>query len=112
VTARVTARFLVSALIRRISAAGGTAMVLAKGDEMAGAIVLVCVDRGVHRAILERSLGADDSYAWRSVGPAESDTAAVSDYLARRRRNDPDLWLIELDTADAERFVAEMTGIG
>jgi hypothetical protein len=29
-----------------------------------------------------------------------------SEYLARRRAQDPDMWLIEVDIADPERFVA------
>ena len=29
------------------------------------------------------------------------------DYLTRRTARDPDIWLVEVDIADAERFVAE-----
>jgi hypothetical protein len=36
----------------------------------------------------------------------------LQDLIARRRRFDPDLWLIELDIASAERFAAEMNSIG
>ena len=32
---------------------------------------------------------------------------AVTDYRRRRRSRDPDLWVIELDIAGAERFAAE-----
>ena len=32
------------------------------------------------------------------------------DFLAKRTRFDPDLWAIELDIADPERFIAETTG--
>jgi len=28
-----------------------------------------------------------------------------SEYLARRRRQDDDLWIVELDIADGERFI-------
>ncbi|HWV11973.1 MAG TPA: DUF1491 family protein, partial [Sphingobium sp.] len=38
---------------------------------------------------------------------AEEGTDSLNQYLARRRRSDPDLWVIELDIADAERFAAE-----
>ncbi len=110
--ARLTSALLVSALIRRVGAAGGTTMVIAKGDPTAGAVVLIGVERGVPQSLLERVLGADGSYAWCKIGPKViENNMELEDYLARRRMRDPDLWVIELDIANAERFAAEMTGV-
>ena len=39
--------------------------------------------------------------------PAEEGPEAFAAYAERRRRSDLDLWLVELDIADAERFAAE-----
>lgn len=59
-------------------------------------------------ASLERVLGLDGSYDWRPVGPPESaNPAEVSDFLAERARFDDDLWAVELDIAEPERFIAE-----
>jgi len=59
---------------------------------------------------LERILNLDGSYGWQRVGPAESaGSAEIGDFLARRARFDEDLWAIELDIADPERFIAETT---
>ena len=33
-------------------------------------------------------------------------------FLERRRKYDPDLWILELDIASAERFAAEMNAVG
>ena len=56
-------------------------------------------------------LAADGSYRWQVVGPSDSASSAeIADFLARRARFDEDLWAIELDIADAERFIAETTG--
>ena len=33
-------------------------------------------------------------------------------FLERRRKFDPDLWILELDIASAERFAAEMNAVG
>ena len=41
-----------------------------------------------------------------SVGPA-GESREITDYWQRRRRTDPDLWVVELDIAEAERFAAE-----
>jgi hypothetical protein len=34
-----------------------------------------------------------------------------SEYLARRRRQDSDIWLIEVDIAEPERFVAQIAAL-
>jgi len=58
-------------------------------------------------------LAADGSYRWQPVGPGESASSAdVTGFLARRARFDGDSWAIELDIADAERFIAETTSSG
>jgi hypothetical protein len=69
--------------------------------------------RGRHVACLERLLGADGNYRWQAVGPGESASSAeLRDFLARRARFDEDLWAIELDIAEPERFIAETTSAG
>ena len=69
--------------------------------------------RGLHVAALERVLSLDGTYSWNRVGPGESaGSAEIADFLGRRQRFDPDSWLIELDIADPERFIAETTGLG
>ena len=105
--ARPTAGVLVSALIRKIEAEGGNAMVLAKGDATAGAIILLLADRGIPTALLERTLGVG-GYGWSDSGPA--DPARRDAYLADRRRTDPDLWIVELDHADARDLALRMLG--
>jgi hypothetical protein len=107
-TPRLTSAMLVSSLIRLVSQAGGNAMVLAKGDPGAGAILLFCSERGRFTSIQERILDMEGIYRWQAVGPdATQELTVVNDYLSRRRANDSDLWLIELDIANAERFAAE-----
>jgi hypothetical protein len=109
-TARLTSRMTVDALMRRVQAAGGFAAVLAKGDDTAGAILLACSERGEVRMLLERTVDLDGRYRWTPCGPQDVESQADRDsYMGRRRAQDPDLWLIELDVADAERFAAEMT---
>jgi hypothetical protein len=69
--------------------------------------------RGRHFACLERVLSLDGTYSWRSVGPAESASSIeIADFLAKRARFDGDLWALELDIADPERFIAETTSLG
>ena len=97
---------LVNALMRRANAQGGVVTVLAKGDATAGAILIVAQERGENPRLLERGVGSEGRTALLSVGPA-GESQPVTDYWKRRRRSDPDLWVVEVDIAAAERFVAE-----
>ena len=103
----------VTGLLRRVSNDGGFATVLRKGDPDSGSLLLLVAERGRHLAGLERVLDIDGAYRWQRTGPAESaGSREIADFLARRTRFDDDLWAIELDIADAERFIAETTSAG
>lgn len=103
---RVASSVLVTALIRKAEGEGGFAAVLAKGDATAGSILLLLTERGTDPRILERLLQPDGRYAW---GHSTGNAAEVPELIARRRRFDPDLWVLELDVPSVERFAAEMT---
>ena len=110
---RLPTRVEATGIVRRAQAQGDFAAVLRKGDDERGALLLVVSSRGQHIACLERVLALDGSYAWRVAGPKESASSAeVGDFLAKRARFDEDLWAIELDIADPERFIAETTASG
>ena len=108
---RLASSVLVAALLRRAQTEGGFGAVLAKGDPTAGAVAVVLVERGANPRFYERLLQPDGSYAWQEGGASAADDAAVRDLIQRRRRIDPDLWVVELDIASAERFAAEMNAM-
>ena len=110
-SARAAAGLLVSALIRRVEAAGGHAAVLARGDATSGALLLALAERGMTTGLLERTLTPSGAYGWTPTGPkadALEEPGALADYIARRRRMDPDLWVVELDSPEAERIAGEV----
>lgn len=105
---RLASHMLVGALIRRAQAAGGFVMVLRKGDPTSGSILVQCTEKGRETGLFERIPDYAGGYKLVPCGPKSSgDSEEKAQYLERRRRSDPDLWLIELDIADAERFAAE-----
>lgn len=109
---RIQSSVMVGALKRRAESEGGFAAVLAKGDPDAGAILVILAERGRKARILERSLTPDGRYAWQDVaGQTAENNGEIEQLLGRRRKYDPDLWIIELDIASAERFAAEMNEI-
>ena len=112
-TERLPASVEAAGLIRRAEADGDFATIIKKGDPDRGAILLVVSSRGRHVACLERMLTLDGGYRWQAVGPGESSGSdQIRDFLGKRTRFDTDLWAIELDIAEAERFIAETTLTG
>ena len=106
--ARLDSQTLVSALIRRVQGAGGFATVLDKGDPIGGIILVQLLDRGRFGTLLERMTDLDGRQTMLPCGPKSgAQDAEISDYISKRKRSDPDLWLIELDIAEGERFAAE-----
>ena len=109
---RVAASVLASALIRKAEGEGGFGAVLARGDATAGSILVILLEKGVNPRLFERLLQPDGHYAWLESGSQRIENSSeVPEFIARRRRFDPDLWLIELDVPSAERFAAEMNAL-
>ena len=109
---RLASSVLVGALLRRAQNEGGFGAVLAKGDPMAGAIAVILAEKGRKACFLERLLQADGSYSWQASRQDVENEQDFNSFLARRRKSDPDLWILELDIASAERFAAEMNESG
>ncbi|HET7816168.1 MAG TPA: DUF1491 family protein [Sphingomicrobium sp.] len=110
---RLPAHVEASAIIRRAESGGGFAAVLKRGDRDRGALMLVLRERGAFHSLLERELGPDFDYRWVARRAAEGFGSEKADELvAARRRFDADSWLIELDIAEPERFIAETTASG
>jgi hypothetical protein len=113
VTPRLASSVLASALLRRAEAEGGFGAVLFKGDATAGSILVILLEKGGNPRIFERILQPDGLYCWAESPMQQSAEAQeVPSFIARRRRFDPDLWVLELDIPSAERFADEMNAVG
>ena len=110
--ARLASGFEVGALRRLVEAAGGSATVVRKGDEERGQILLCLSQRGAYLTFLERALQPSGRYQWNRLGPVAEAPDQTDSFVERRVKFDPDLWLIDLDIADAERFIAQLTTSG
>ena len=105
--ARLPTHLEISGLIRAVEAAGGFGMVLQKGEKDAGVILLLTTHSGKNTRLWERMPNLDGSRAFVCVRAQDDENKEEFDeYLSRRKRSDPDSWLIELDIENAERFVA------
>ena len=103
---RLPAHLEVGALIRRANAEGGFASVLQKGEPDAGTILLVLTERGGNARVFERMPNMEGARSWRqSKAEMPDNKQEFYDWLDRRGAQDPDLWIVELDIADGERFI-------
>jgi hypothetical protein len=102
---RLATHMLVSALIRQCAEQGDFATVVRKGDREAGNLLLLTREKGRNPALYERFLGLDGQRKWQAAfDQAIEDETKIEEYLAKRSARDPDLWILELDVAFAERL--------
>lgn len=103
--ARLPAHVEVSSLIRRVQAESGFATVIKKGERDAGTILVVLGHNGTGYRLFERMPQLDGTRAWHCSSTQDTDNPSeFNDYVDRRGQQDPDVWIVELDVADGERF--------
>lgn len=79
---------------------------LTKGESEAGTILIVLTENGRNARVYERMPQLHGSRKWHSAKQEDSDNKdEFQEYLDRRKYQDPDLWIVELDIADGERLI-------
>ena len=105
-TGRLPAHIEIAGLVRAVNGAGGFAAVLHKGEREAGTILVVCGVNGANARVFERMPQLDGTRKWVLAKAQDPEKPMeFSEYLERRHRQDSDLWIVELDIADGERFI-------
>lgn len=103
---RLPAHLEVAGLLRAVEAAGGFATVIAKGERDAGTLLVTCCEQGRNCRAYERMPRPDGTRGWTLAKAQDAENPLeFGEYLARRQRQDSDLWIVELDIPDAERFI-------
>ncbi|MEE4539199.1 MAG: DUF1491 family protein [Erythrobacter sp.] len=108
-SARLPAHLEVAALRHLARAQGGIATVLSSGERDAGVVLLVLLSRGGNAVLYERMPQLDGTRSF--TVSREQDVKKpqeFEEYLARRRNQDPDTWILEVDIDDPARFVASL----
>ena len=107
--ARLAAGLWVSAYLTRLRLADIPAYVTARGDATSGAVVVKCARLNGEAQAVQRSYDyASDARIW--VVLAEGAETEVDAAIARARRSDPDLWVIELEDRQG-RTLLEQDGL-
>jgi hypothetical protein len=105
--ARLPAHLEAASIMRLAESLGGFATVLARGERDAGTILLAIICRGGPAQLYERMPGIDGSRDFVATKLQTPDNPSeFTEYLERRRRQDPDIWILEVDIDAPERFTA------
>lgn len=99
------AKLQVQALIRRAESAGAFALVAVSGDSDAGAILVQVSTLDGKAALYGQTRDEDFNRVWEVLLPQGTPESEVSDLCARRRRTDPDLWVVEIEDRKGRHFL-------
>jgi hypothetical protein len=92
----------IKALIRRCDLAAIGVAVTARGDGDSGAVLLKLCPREEGCSVLAQARGPEGGLVWmRATGPVPVAEPDADAYIARQRRRDPDLWVVEIETGAA-----------
>lgn len=104
---RLPAHLEIASLIRLAESNGGSAMVLSRGERDAGTVLIVTMNRGEAARLFERMPQLDGNRNFVSTRSQDTENPReFFEYLTRRQNQDPDIWILEVDIADPERFIA------
>jgi hypothetical protein len=102
---RLTADFWVRAYLARLRLADIPAFVTARGDETAGTVAVKVNTLDGRARAFTRINDATGARVW--TVQEEGEEAAVDAALARARRFDPDLWVIEIEDREGRHLLDE-----
>lgn len=104
--ARLATSVWVSAYLTRLSLAGIYAHVARKGDETAGAVAIKVATMDGRASFFTRAFGAEGTAGWHAQAESAPEQE-VDAALARQRRYDPDLWVIEVEDPRGRHLLGE-----
>ena len=104
--ARLKSGLWISALVRRCDVAAIPIAVLARGDADAGAILLKFNGGAAGCRVLAQARAQNGELVWmRATGIEPVGEADADAYIARQRKRDPDIWVVEIEDQSAEKVI-------
>lgn len=79
---------------------------LAKGERDAGTLLIICCHRGTDNCVYERMPQLDGTRKWTVIKVEDAENPLeIMEYWQRRKRQDHDLWVVELDHPEAAELL-------
>ncbi len=106
---RLRTRLWVEALVRRAELAGSAGFIVQHGDDERGDVLVKVASLDGKAAVYLPSMDMQGervflNLAAQGVGPDEREVDA---YVARARKRDSDLWVVEIEDRDGRHFLTE-----
>ncbi|MFD0981589.1 DUF1491 family protein [Tropicimonas aquimaris] len=100
---RLASGLWVQAYLMRLQIETIPAYVLAHGDDTAGAIMVKLSPLDGTARLYQRMMAMDGSRPWDVL--ADGPEPEVDALIARQRKTDPDLWVIEVESRDGRHLL-------
>jgi hypothetical protein len=95
---RLATEFWVMACVRRGSVEGIPVTIVRKGDPLRGSVLVKLMRFEAGCVVLAETRDAAGGRAWmQGTGRDPVDEATADAYIARNRKYDPDVWVIEVE---------------
>lgn len=106
---RLPTRLWVEALVRRAEVSGASGFIVQHGDDERGDVLIKVARLDGTAAAYIPSMDMDGdriflNVAAEGVGPDEQE---VDQYVARARKRDSDLWVVEIEDREGRHFLTE-----
>lgn len=105
-TARLATGLWIAAYLARLRGAAINAFLVSKGDPTAGAVAVKVATMDGRASVFVRAQGPDGARLWSPLAEAAPEAEADA-ALARQRRFDPDLWIVEIEDPKGRTLLAE-----
>ena len=107
-TPRLKAEIWVKAHIRRCWVEDAIAVVVRRGDETSGTVLVKLNDLAGGCSVLQPAPGPEGGRIWlRATGPEPVSEQQADAYIARQVEFDPDLWVLEIEDRAGRHFLDE-----
>ena len=104
---KLKAAIQIKAIIRRAEVAGAQAFLVRRGSEEAGALFLKVSRLDGTYTILNQARRGDGELVWTKPLGDAADSEALTKYLDKQKRFDPDNWILEIEDREGRAFVDE-----
>jgi len=105
---RLKAEIWVKALIRRCGAENVPAMVVRRGDDTSGTVLVKVNGLDGTAQVYSRARRGDGTPVWvPGTGKAPAGESEADAYIERQRSFDPDLWVVEIEDRERRHFLQE-----
>lgn len=103
---RLKSGFWVAALIRRCGVQNIPAMVTSKGHDSAGSVFVKVNHLNGQAEVFSQARRGDGNLVWMCATGAEPVVEADADaYIARQKKFDPDIWVVEIEDKQGRHFL-------